>query len=212
MTRELDDPLQDLFNSAESNVVPLRRTPPANFVPATERAVPPSKPYHRITREPTRRRTGRGADAAIIEGWRHDFPAEFEWMTEKARINQERNGAFTFPQAMIDAVVKYGSLTDNQLATVRRLMAKDAARDQARARASVVEADRTAALPVVDVSKLQAAFDRARALASRANEGLKFLHLRLDTFVFSPAGANSRNPGALYVKENKVYLGKVQDG
>ena len=207
----LDDPLHDLFNSAESNVVPIRPAPrpPENFVPAAERSVPPvSSPFRRDRRS---RGPGR-ALGAVIEEWVHEYRAESDWMTEKARLNEERRGTFEFPQAMLNALAKYGSLTDNQLAAVRRCMARDVERDEARARAAVVEADRAAAAPAIDVSKIEQAFERARESATRDREGLKFLHLRLDTFVFTPASARSRNPGAIYVKEDRIYLGKVQGG
>jgi hypothetical protein len=212
--RTHDDPLDDLFNSASDNVVPLRPRRPAaeNFVPVTERATPPQQYRPKVIAARGGRRSGRTL-TAVIQEWIHEHQAEFDWMNEAARRNQTRGGGFDFPQAMINALTKYGSLTDNQLAAVRKLMVRDASRDEARARAAAVEA--ATVKPVVDVTKLEAAFQKARDSANRDREGLKFLHLRLDTFVFTPAGARSRNPGALYVKENldtSVYLGKIQGG
>ena len=58
-----------------------------------------------------------------------------------------------------------------------------------------------------DISRIQTAFDKCLK-----EGGIKWPKLRLDKFVFKPAGANSRNVGAIYVTENKEYLGKVQDG
>lgn len=208
-----NDPLDDLFNSG-NNVVPLRPAPrpaAANFVPVTERAVPPQQ--YRPQVNSTRRRGPSRTLGAVIETWVHEHRAESDWMTEAARRNETRGGGFDFPQAMLNALAKYGSLTDNQLAAVRRLMLRDVQREEARAQAAAAEANTVR--PVVDVTRLEAAFQRARDSAAQDREGLKFLHLRLDTFVFSPAGAHSRNPGALYVKENldtSVYLGKIQGG
>jgi hypothetical protein len=210
-----NDPLDDLFNSATNNVVPIRPAPrpaAANFVPVTERATPPQQYRPKVTAAQGGRRQGRTL-GIVIEEWVHEHRAESEWMTEAARRNEERRGNFDFPQAMLTALAKYGSLTDNQLAAVRKCMARDAQRDEARARAADAEANTVK--PVVDVTKLEAAFQRARDSAAQDREGLKFLHLRLDTFIFSPAGARSRNPGAIYVKENldeSVYLGKIQGG
>lgn len=215
MTRDnnLNDPLDDLFNSAASNVVPLRQrpTPPASYEQQGTSFDSGARGYERQGR----RRGPSRALGAVIQEWVHEHRAESDWMTEAARRNEERRGNFAFPQAMVDALGKYGSLTDNQLAAVRKCMARDTSREEARARASVAEAEVRAVAPTVDVSKIEAAFQRARDSANQDREGLKFLHLRLDTFIFTPAGARSRNPGAIYVKENldeSVYLGKIQGG
>lgn len=216
MTRnnDLNDPLDDLFNnSAESNVVPLRQrpTPPASYEQQGTSFDSGARGYERQGRRstPGGRRTGRVL-GAVIQEWIHEHRAESEWMTEAARRNEERRGKFDFPQAMLNALAKYGSLTDNQLAAVRKCMARNAQREEARALAAVAEAGVNTV--ACDVFKLEAAFQRARDSAAQDREGLKFLHLRLDTFIFSPAGAHSRNPGAIYVKEEGTYLGKVQDG
>jgi hypothetical protein len=58
------------------------------------------------------------------------------------------------------------------------------------------------------VEAIEVAFNNAK------QAGIKFPKLRLDTFVFSPAGENSKNAGAIYIKnkEDGVYLGKVAGG
>ena len=205
-----NDPLDDLFNSANTdNVVrnkPAPRPAAANFVPVTERAIPPQEYRPKTTARV--KKPGRTL-GIVIEEWVHEHRAESEWMTAAARRNEERQGSFEFPQAMLNALAKYGSLTDNQLAAVRKCMAREAHGRQVQTEERAL---RDLNAPAVDVSKLEAAFQKARDSAAQDREGLKFLHLRLDTFVFSPAGAQSRNPGALYVKEDKVYLGKIQDG
>lgn len=58
----------------------------------------------------------------------------------------------------------------------------------------------------VQADALHAAFDRAIAA------GLKRPRITLDGVIVKPAGANSRNPGALYVTEGETYLGKVVAG
>lgn len=56
------------------------------------------------------------------------------------------------------------------------------------------------------LSALQAKFDLARS------KGVNTPKLRLDTFVFSSAPSTGANPGAIYVKENSIYLGKILKG
>lgn len=68
-------------------------------------------------------------------------------------------------------------------------------------------ADRAApAGPAVEDDALRAAFDAARA------SGLRRLRITLGDVVVKPAGATSRNPGALYVTEGETYLGKIIAG
>lgn len=73
-------------------------------------------------------------------------------------------------------------------------------------------AEPQAAAPVVTLDEVKACFDRASAA------GIKWPKLRFAGFVLSPAGANSVNAGAVYVKTARtddgegVYLGKVMNG
>lgn len=129
-------------------------------------------------------------------------PEMYKFLKEKATKIAAEGGTFDFPAKMLQAVAKYGSLTVGQEQAVEKMMAREA-QWQARQSAPPVE---------VDVSKISAAFDQARSAASQAGEGLKYLHLRMGNFVCSPAGANSRNPGSIYVKEDGTYLGKITDG
>lgn len=73
------------------------------------------------------------------------------------------------------------------------------------------EASRTP--PKMRLAEVEEAFARAKAA------GVEFPVLRLGTFEFKPAGANSRNAGGIYVYTLKVmgvlpgtYLGKVIGG
>lgn len=143
--------------------------------------------------------------AAYIETHREVFA----WLTQAAARNEQRGGTFDFPQKLIDSVAKYGSLTENQLAAVQRLIAKDAERNAARKSAQ----DNAVA---VDVSKVQAAFEKAKADASDEGEGVKWLKLRLDTFVFADAPARGQWPAAIFVSEGKgesrKKLGRISGG
>lgn len=58
----------------------------------------------------------------------------------------------------------------------------------------------------VDVSKVEALFRQAMA------NGLKRPQFRADGIVLSLAGSNSRNAGAVYVKQSGVYMGKIMGG
>lgn len=115
--------------------------------------------------------------------------AEFEWMLASA-------ATFEFAASMLDAVRKYGSLTDRQLAAVRKCVESR--------RVRTVERDqRVASAPVVDTTALQAAFDTA------ATRGLRSPKITLATMQIKPA---RQHPGVLYVTEQGQYLGKVMGG
>lgn len=67
--------------------------------------------------------------------------------------------------------------------------------------------------PVVNLAPVERAFEAAKAA------GIQYPKLRLGAFVFSPAGANSVNAGAIYIKQRMpagdlpgAYLGKVIGG
>jgi len=63
-------------------------------------------------------------EEARTQAWAAAHPAEYRWMNAKSQT-------FGFAQAMCDAVVRFGSLTDNQLAAVQKCMARDDERQAA---------------------------------------------------------------------------------
>ena len=138
------------------------------------------------------------AKATQVAQWKEANPAEAAWIDSSA----ER---FEFARAMLEALNKFGHLTEKQMATVQRLTVQDAERKAARA---VEQAARAETAPVVSVEAIEVAFNNAK------ESGVKYPKLRLDTFVFSPAGENSKNAGAIYIKSkgDGVYLGKVMGG
>jgi len=138
------------------------------------------------------------AQAAKAAEWKAENPAEAAWMESSA-------GNFEFARSMLDALNKYGHLTERQMETVQRLTVQAAERQAARAAEQVARAQTA---PVVSVEAIEVAFNNAK------ESGVKFPKLRLDTFVFSPAGENSKNAGAIYIKSkgDGVYLGKVMGG
>jgi len=138
------------------------------------------------------------AQANKAQEWKVANPAEAAWMEASA-------GNFEFARSMLDALNKYGHLTEKQMETVQRLTVQSAERQAARA---VEQAARAVSAPVVTVQAIEVAFNNAK------EAGVKYPKLRLDTFVFSPAGENSKKAGAIYIKnkEDGVYLGKVAGG
>lgn len=110
----------------------------------------------------------------------------------------ERNMDWSdFYRKMRQSITDFGFLTEKQVEAVRRGMAKAAER----------KAERLANAPVVDVSAIEALF------AKQSVKALKWpALLALDGLKISPAGAGSKNAGALYVKENGTYVGKIMGG
>ncbi len=134
-------------------------------------------------------------ERAVTNAWesfKSEYPSEHAWIMAKA-------GTFNFAAAMMDAITKFGSLTDRQMAAVRSCMARDAARQEE-------YVARKASAPVVTIEAIEAAFSKATA------NGVRSPKLRLDSFVFSPAKSHSANAGAIYVKEGETYLGKIMGG
>ena len=132
-------------------------------------------------------------------------PAEWKWMAAKC-------GTFNFALAMIKAVEDFGDLTERQMETVQRLMAQDAARAAERA-------TRVATAPVVDVSKLTAAWAHAKAKADRPNAmGVWVRPLRLQSgdlaMRFSEGSEGSQWAGMIFVKteEGGKKLGSIKGG
>lgn len=126
-------------------------------------------------------------------------PAAWAWI-------EGSKASFDFARSMHDAILKFGSLTPNQLAACERAAVKFAAAVAARAEQ---RAQTVAAAPVIDMTKIEAAF--GSALAS----GLKSPKLRIGALVISPAKATSANAGALYVKargQDGAYFGKIMGG
>jgi hypothetical protein len=151
-----------------------------------------TSPQYRLkARTSTAARKERQA-TATINAFATQYPAEHAWMIKTAP-------RFEFAQSMLDAVVKFGSLTEKQLAAVQKCVAKDAER-------SVERAARVEAAPQIDISKIEVSFAKAM------EAGIKRPKLRLADFRFSPAPVTGNNAGAIYVKAGETYLGKIAGG
>jgi hypothetical protein len=110
-----------------------------------------------------------------------------------------------FAKAMVEAYGKYGYLTEGQVRAANSMRAKQVERTNQR---EAEKAERLANAPVVDLSPIQAMFDKA------ISSGLRRTIYRAEGLVLSPAKSHSINVGAIYVKEHGTneYLGKVVSG
>lgn len=94
-----------------------------------------------------------------------------------------------FAGSLLGYAARKGQLSPGQLAAVLRS----------------IERDKVPA-PAVDTTQIEAVFARA------TSKGLKKPALQIGAFRFSPAPATGANPGAIYVKEDGGYLGKMLNG
>lgn len=126
---------------------------------------------------------------------------EADWRAREPDIAAwiDGNPTFGFALSMLEAVRKFGDLTEGQRAACHRCMARDHARREEEQR-------RKAEAPQTDATAVVAALHKARA------SGLRRPRLRADSFDFSLAPAHGSNPGAVYVKEKRDYIGKILDG
>jgi len=122
---------------------------------------------------------------------------------ENAMLLKASTRGFEFASDMLITLAKYGHFTEKQQAAITRMHAKQVEREAQWAQEA---AQRAASAVAIDIGRI------ATALSTAARNGLKWPKLRLAGFQFSPAGANSRNPGAIYVKDGEAYLGKISEG
>lgn len=106
----------------------------------------------------------------------------------------------TFAASLMDSFRQYGKLSERQIAAGQSMLDKIAANKKARAEANNAKGGD------VNVSAIEALFNNARA------SGLKRLGFRTMEIDISAAKETGRNPGALYVKRNGEYVGKIVTG
>jgi len=134
--------------------------------------------------------------AAIAEQFAVDHPVEAKWLNdtiERIRHTGKSQGYLAFLLDLRAASVKYGRLTDNQLASVAKGIARDAEFAARRAQKPV---EQDAALDVTAIRTV---------LQSRKK-------VMVALFTFSLAPNHGNNPGAIYVKDNGAYVGKIPAG
>lgn len=125
--------------------------------------------------------------------WREEHKAEGDWLVAASARG------FEFAQSLSESLLKFGSLSPNQLAAVRKCIEKDEAR-------RAEKAARIESAPKVDISAAVAALELAR------QNGLEWPKLRLGEFTLSRAGDSGKNAGSVYVKAGDTYLGRITDG
>lgn len=131
--------------------------------------------------------------------WTEEHQDEWKWLTREFT-------SFDFAKSMMEALTKYGYLTERQLAAVRSCIAKQIARDEAR---EAEKLQREQAAQVVNIQPIIEAFAKA------TSNGVKRPIMRFEKFRFSLAPATGANAGAIYVKArdgNDTYLGKIVEG
>jgi uncharacterized Zn finger protein (UPF0148 family) len=135
--------------------------------------------------------------AEQVAVWCSANPNEAAWLRDSSARG------FEFAVSLLNSLNKYGYLTERQEAAVRSATEKSLARQ---AQWAAERAERDANKADVEIDRIAVAFATAKA------SGLKFPKLRLDDFTFSLASAAGRNAGAIYVKQDDLYLGKIADG
>lgn len=127
--------------------------------------------------------------------WRAQHPAEDQWLQNNAN-------RFEFAGSLNTALHRYGSLTEPQLAAIRRCMARDDERKKER------EAQAQAAPQVMGTGfeKMLAAFAQAKV------SGLKYPKLHVGEFTFALASERSPHNGkVLFVKHAEHgYMGRIE--
>jgi len=133
---------------------------------------------------------------ANVERFAVEHVAQYQWMVA--------NPNFEFAQSMLQAVAKYGYLTERQAAAVESLMARSAERAAQRAGEQAAQNARAQAINVEPV---------VASLTHAKEKGLRRPVLRLAELAFSFAPDTGRNAGAVYVKSTDgAYLGKIAAG
>jgi hypothetical protein len=117
-------------------------------------------------------------------------PTRAAWVVAKAGSPN-----FDFPEKMFAAVVRFGDLTENQGNAIDRLIARDAERASQR--------------PASAPQAASAAFPRIVAAFAAVAAGGGRKPVTIGDVTLSMAGANSTNPGCVYVKVGGTYAGKI---
>lgn len=133
-------------------------------------------------------------EAADLQSRREAFAAQHQDVLQWIDAGGIRG--YEFAISLRASLLRYGSLTENQVAAVRRSIQKS----QERREAAVADAPSVAG---EGFQRLLASFKTA------IENGLKAPKIRIGALTFSPAKATSQNAGFLYVKANGEYSGKI---
>ena len=130
---------------------------------------------------------------AAVDAYREAHPGLIEGLEAVSHWN-------AMAHSLLDALRKYGSLTDKQVSAARSMLAKIAERKAER------EAERAARTREVDTGLIEKMFEAAR------EAGLKRPRFTADGLTISRAPDTGRNAGSLYVKLGHEYAGKITGG
>lgn len=144
-------------------------------------------PETRARQKKAREDKKKAAAGAYIEA----HMAEHTWVVS----NMTR---FDFASSMMIAFRQYGSWTDNQLAAIRKCIAKDEVRAQ----------EKAARKPDAQVAGAGLA-RMVQAFAAATKSGLRNPKFRVGNYTFSPAKSGSANAGCIYAKRDGIYVGRI---
>jgi hypothetical protein len=116
-----------------------------------------------------------------------------DWIAETKDWNE-------FARSMRDAALKYGSLTERQLAAAKASAEKHFAKKAAKVeteKKNAVQIDTAGLMPILT------------AFGTAKENGLKRPKLRFEGFQLSLAPSTGVNAGSIYVKNGDEYLGKI---
>ena len=125
---------------------------------------------------------------ALVQAFTEEYPQVVAWLHR----NAERND---FARSLSEFLNRAGTLTEKQIAAVQKCVDR--------------QNERKAQTPVakeVDISRIETAFATAR------ENGIATPKMNLGNFRFSLAPDYGKNAGAIYVKADEQYLGKIKDG
>ena len=148
-----------------------------------------------------------------IEIFKSSNPVVWSWL-------EAESANFDFAASLKSSLTRWGALTPRQIAAAEKCAAKRAVKAAEGATVDAefaalfgdMEIDLTAPnaapkAPAIKTDKLTEAFDAAKA------KGIARPVLRFEGFKANPAPATGKNPGAIYIKADGEYAGKItRDG
>ena len=182
---------------------PVRQCRNGSWIAYTGRVVGPCRKCHGVgtiktkTNPAVLKKNREDAKAKKVLAAKANIKAAVKFLGENPSIDawfKKKVSTFEFAKSLFDSLLKYGSLTEKQLASVQKMVAKDA-----EWAATKVESSKVADL---NMSGLVTIFDNA-------SEHLKRPRLNIGDLLFTKAPASGKNAGYLYAKLNDEYVGKI---
>lgn len=132
------------------------------------------------------------------EAWLEEHPEVRDWIPQAIARN------FEFALSMRQAVQKYGSLTERQLAAVRKCIAADA--DRAERYRQTTQANAKRAVTVGTVIH--------EAIEAQRRAGKRWIKMEFEGLLFKPGAAHGSNANTIWVTrtDDDTFIGGVKDG